>query len=138
MFLFGKLVIEILNEYFAVLTALINVSLRGSPVYSKVKHGIISVVSMFLRSSGPTQCMKPGCLQSQVRLLRVLFSQALKNPEDGDFTTSLGRLFHCLIILIMKLQEGVYCVFFKSWIQSLFWVSHFLLLGKIQITYKTV
>lgn len=79
MFLFGKLVIEILNEYFAVLTALINVSLRGSPVYSKVKHGIIPVVRVFLRSSSPTRCMKPGCLQTRVRLLRVLFSQAPKS-----------------------------------------------------------
>lgn len=88
--------------YFAVLTALINISLRGSPVYGKVNRGIVSVVRLFSRSSSPASCSKQSYLQSGVRWLRVLLSEAQKIPEDGDFTTSFGRQFQCLTILIIE------------------------------------
>lgn len=121
-----------MNVYFVVLSALVSVSLKGSPVCGTVNWGIITVVGVFFRSSSSAPCSKQDFLQSGVRWLRVLLSQTQKIPKDEDFTASLGRQFQPLTILIMKLREGVCSVFCRVWILMLTWVSHFLLLGKMQ------
>jgi len=102
-------------------------------VYGKVNWGIILVVRVFCRSSSPASCSERGCLQSGVRWLRVLLSQAQKIPKDGGFTAPPGRQVQCLTILVMKLQEGVCSVFCGFWILILIGVSPILFLGKMQI-----
>lgn len=110
-----------MNVYFVVLSALVSVSLKGSPVCGTVNWGIITVVGVFFRSSSSAPCSKQGFLQSGVRWLRVLLSQTQKIPKDEDFTAFLGRQFQPLTSLIME-ATGM-----------LTWVSHFLLLSKMQI-----
>lgn len=41
-------------------------------------------------------------MRIMIRLLRVLSSQALKASKDGDGTSSLINLFHCLTALMIK------------------------------------
>lgn len=52
-----------------------------------------------------TDCSKQGHLRRQMTLFGVLPSLVLRSSEDRDCTTSLGDLFHCLIMLkVIKLS----------------------------------
>lgn len=53
-----------------------------------------------------------GCLSrdSSNRLLRAASSHVLSKTKDGDSTSSLCNLVHCLIILSVKKKKSVSCV----------------------------
>lgn len=52
--------------------------------------------------SSPMACSKQDQLWDQTGLLRALFSQVFKTSKDGDDTTSLGKVFQCLTVLMVK------------------------------------
>lgn len=102
-----------MNVYFVVLSPLVSVSLRGSPVCGMVNWGIITIVGVFFRSSSSAPCWKQGFLQSGVRWLRVLLSQTQKIPKDEDFTASLGRQFQPLTFSLRRCGKG-FAVYFAE------------------------
>lgn len=63
---------------------------------------MVEIGKDLLRSSS----QNPPCLkQGLPRLPRIMFAQTLNMSIDGDFTTPLGSLCHCLFNYIIQLKK---------------------------------